>query len=335
MKRIPLSELKRIYEALKSYGSVWVRKKNAYETAETPEELLSTVSKVKKPAKFIFLPEEEPLLAFVQDGKNVTFQEVIREAKGVIFGIPPCEAKAISLLDLNFLQGEGEDIYYKKRRENVLLFGLACLAPDSRCFCTTFGYGPFTESFTDIFGVVVDDVLLFEGITEKGKDLVKNLNVEDAKGEELKKLEAMKKEITERVKKLDIQGIQEKLARMMDSEIWDRISSSCLGCGACTYYCPTCYCFDIQDVERPNWGYRLRTWDSCMFTLYTLEGSGHNPRPELKYRWRNRLMHKFNYYPVLYQEFGCVGCGRCIEVCPVNIDIREILMEVKNEPIRA
>jgi hypothetical protein len=42
--------------------------------------------------------------------------------------------------------------------------------------------------------------------------------------------------------------------------------------------CPTCWCFDIQDETRGKSGVRMRNWDSCMYPLFTLHGSGHNPR---------------------------------------------------------
>jgi ferredoxin len=62
-----------------------------------------------------------------------------------------------------------------------------------------------------------------------------------------------------------------------------------------------------------------------MFALFTLHASGQNPRPTKRERLRQRFMHKLKYFPELYGgKVGCVGCGRCVLYCPVNIDIREI-----------
>jgi ferredoxin len=72
-------------------------------------------------------------------------------------------------------------------------------------------------------------------------------------------------------------------------------------------------------------GERCRSWDACTFYNYTVETSGHNPRPTIAHRWRNRLSHKFSYYPTNQQEILCTGCGRCIRGCPVGLDIRDIL----------
>ncbi len=75
-------------------------------------------------------------------------------------------------------------------------------------------------------------------------------------------------------------------------------------------------------------GVRIRSWDSCMFPLFTKETSGHNPRPSQKERWRQRTMHKFKYYVDNFNAISCVGCGRCVMYCPVNIDIRKIIEDI-------
>jgi len=109
---------------------------------------------------------------------------------------------------------------------------------------------------------------------------------------------------------------------------WNTIHQKCLACGTCTYLFPTCHCFDISDEQKGDDGIRLRNWDSCMFPLFTLETSGHNPRPTQKERWRQRAMHKFKYYVDNFNAIACVGCGRCVMYCPVNIDIRKIVTDI-------
>ena len=80
-------------------------------------------------------------------------------------------------------------------------------------------------------------------------------------------------------------------------------------------------------------GRRCRMWDSCMFAEYTLHTSGHNPRPSRRERVRNRVNHKYSYYVKNFGKIACVGCGRCIDLCPVNIDILDILSQVVKEAI--
>ena len=69
--------------------------------------------------------------------------------------------------------------------------------------------------------------------------------------------------------------------------------------------------------------------DACMFKTFTLEASGHNPRGTQGERMRQRIMHKFRYTVENFETVFCVGCGRCIDGCPVNIDVRETLASVQ------
>jgi predicted aldo/keto reductase-like oxidoreductase len=44
---------------------------------------------------------------------------------------------------------------------------------------------------------------------------------------------------------------------------------------------------------------------------------------------RQRFSHKLLYFPEQFGPLHCVGCGRCVRACPVNIDIREIMQDVQ------
>ncbi len=69
----------------------------------------------------------------------------------------------------------------------------------------------------------------------------------------------------------------------------------------------------------------MRNWDSCMTPLFTMHGSGHNPRDQKHQRFRQRFMHKLKYFGDKYEEgIMCVGCGRCVQQCPANVDIKKI-----------
>jgi ferredoxin len=160
----------------------------------------------------------------------------------------------------------------------------------------------------------------------------KDGSFEDAQEKDRERLAKVKKQAEEKIKsKVVIEGLEEKLDKIFDSPFWDRVHQRCLGCAICTYLCSTCHCFALLDERVNSREQRVRSWDSCMFPDFTLEASGHNPRISNRERMRQRVMHKFNYFVKNFGETACVGCGRCIQNCPVNIDIREIIEEIENE----
>ena len=141
---------------------------------------------------------------------------------------------------------------------------------------------------------------------------------------------------------------QEAWPATFDSPFWAELSERCLSCRACAYVCPTCRCFDLRDetilrdeaLRADNGAQefeRVRCWDSCAGPVYRRIAGGHNPRAAKAERLRNRFECKFYYYPEQYANAGrgplaCTGCGRCIEACPVNIDITEVLAHLAEVP---
>ena len=102
-----------------------------------------------------------------------------------------------------------------------------------------------------------------------------------------------------------------------------------MGCSICNYLCPSCSCFDVQDRGTAACGERCRSWDSCTFALFTRHASGHNPRPTQPSRYRQRVLHKFAYFPLSNQgRLMCVGCGRCARHCPVGLSIQDSVQQV-------
>ena len=75
--------------------------------------------------------------------------------------------------------------------------------------------------------------------------------------------------------------------RFQSDEFWEEVSAKCISCGACTYLCPTCYCFNITDEQGIDKGERIGAGTACMFQHFTLEASGHNPRSKKSQRLKN------------------------------------------------
>ena len=248
----------------------------------------------------------------------------------VLFGLRPCDAASLQLLDRIFLDEAYLDPYYKNRRENTTIIALACNEPNPACFCTSVGGGPGASAGADVIAYDFGKELLFEAVTDKGDVFLasheKLLNAPTDNDDATKAKLIAGTEAKLRPVKTD--GLAAKLSELFNAPVWEAIGERCVGCGTCTYLCPTCHCFGIYDEKAGENVQRIRTQDACMFPQFTLEASGHNPRGTQGARVRQRVMHKFSYTVDNVGETFCVGCGRCVVHCPVNIDIREILEEV-------
>jgi ferredoxin len=191
------------------------------------------------------------------------------------------------------------------------------------------GGSPYGEAGLDALAFVDGDNLGLKALTPAGEELLKGAGLQTAD-----LAEAMKKQEAEAVK---AQGTTNECKEINDHDLmvlfndphWLATAENCLNCGVCTFFCPTCHCFDIQDETNEKGGVRMRNWDTCMSWLFTIHGTGHNPRPSKTERVRQRFMHKLKYIPLKQDGVrGCTGCGRCVVMCPVNIDIRSVALKM-------
>ncbi len=284
--------------------------------------------------KSVFFPQREVLLSF--KGPALDAVPAVG-ANLVVFGARPCDARAMTWLDRVFGGGGREDPYFVERRRGAVVIALACDEPCPTCFCTSVGGSPHGTEGADVLASASGDGqgdLLLEPVTEKGAAFLVNhaAPLRPAAGDAVAARQARGKAAASRMNVLDFSGVKEKMDAGFDSPAWDAITRSCLGCGACTYVCPTCHCFDITDESRGDRGVRIRTWDACQYALFTQHASGHNPRGHKRARMRQRLMHKYSYAPETAGAVFCSGCGRCVRACPVNLDIREMLSAIKGLP---
>ena len=285
----------------------------------------------KNAPKQVFFPHTETLIKYTRTPKGMVFSAEENKAdKAVLFGVRPCDAHSFVLLDMLFDQEKYKDQYYIDKRNNTTVITLACAEPPyATCFCTSVDGEPVSSAGADIVLTDIGNEYLAEFVTPKGEKLVKYFGEAKANAAaEIKKKEISEKAIKAISSKIPAHEVKPILDNNFEHPFWATIHGKCLACGTCTFMCPTCHCFDISDEAKGSDGVRIRSWDSCMFPLFTKETSGHNPRISQKERWRQRVMHKFKYYVDNFNAIACVGCGRCVMSCPVNIDIRKIIEDI-------
>lgn len=280
--------------------------------------------------KEAFYPQWRKVYRFLWDKKRWLVEDSPNEEKpapSLVFALP-CEARAVlDVLDKVFIGKEPPDGFYLSRRASSLIVIVACLFPDEVCFCNWVGGGPFWHTDDSPFLVPLEKGFYLEDPTGVFPPTYEEVSVE--LGERVEKLKKQAELSLEEPFTID-RDFPEKLYDNFYSGSWEKLARKCLNCGACTFSCPTCYCFDLM-VDGALRGYQLCNWDSCMFAKFTLHASGHNPRPGYTERVRQRVLHKFSYFPMREGSFGCVGCGACITSCPVNWDIREAIREMFQE----
>ncbi len=328
---IKKEDLKKLIASVKKEGTFYgpIRGSEGLSLSELnpDDEVAFDYSNFKLPPKRQFFPWSEEICTY--DTESMT-EVPLPEEKVVIFGVRPCDAFSLLYLDKIFLDEKFIDPYYRGRRDNSIIISLACREPLKTCFCTSVGASPAGKEGADILAFEVKDSLIFEACSEKGKGFMEtNSAIFKKPGEaDIKARVEQVSAAEKKIQAIDLHEITEKLQGCFDSPLWEDISQRCLGCGICTYSCPTCHCFGLHDEKAGLKGRRIRVQDSCLFPSFTLEASGHNPRTSDKERMRQRIMHKFRYTVESFEDIFCVGCGRCIIKCPVNMDIRETLAEV-------
>ena len=282
------------------------------------------------PPKKYFLPPRETLFRYREnEGYVPSMDELNRRI--ILFGVHACDVYALNILDRVF-SGEYDDPYYQTRRRNIAIIGIDCM-PDDHCFCRSMradfadhGFDLFLYDIGDYYQAMVgtalgDDMVLatgplFEPMTQA--------DVDEYKLRSSGKRRAFRMEV-------EIRDLPEIFEMEYQNETWKELGEKCLSCGSCSMVCPTCYCYDVADhvVLGARDGTRSRSWDSCLFSTHALVAGGENFRKDRSARIKFRYYHKQRGFVAQYGRPSCVGCGRCISACPVNIDISEVINQLR------
>jgi len=279
------------------------------------------------PPKRYFFPSRE--ITFTFDKKNKDLKTIKRPKSFILFGVSLKDLEAITYLD-EIMNNPSRDYFYFNRRDKSILIGMT-----SKSFDVAPGGDIILRKLKgDEYEVVV--------VTKKGEKLLKDLN---SSFKEKKKVEykLSKSKTMVELRKLIVSDPEllhdaVKWSWKKYPEIWDKLAGECLNCGICTYVCPLCHCFSIEDsvdLSGDNCS-RCRKWNACTLPEFAkvaggVGRSGHNFHGGVKERYYNWFYHKFVRGYIEFGKSQCVTCGRCKKYCPAKIDIEEVLLDIINK----
>lgn len=276
---------------------------------------------VLPPSKYL-LPTPESLLKF-SSAPKLRVRSGAEVKPSIILGIHPYDLHALKLLDAVFI-GDLVDVNYRARRSATAIIGVDCLNPWPYSFAASMGTA-LPPAIFDIWLTDLGDEYLIEVDSGRGDGLVKRyLKTRSASEIQIKQRAKLREDSLSRYQlslNVSPREITELLDKTWNSPLWEELGQKCFSCGSCTMVCPTCVCFDVRDKITLNLkgGERYRLGDSCMFDGFDKVASGENFRPTGTDRLRHRLYRKGKYMLERWGELGCVGCGRCVHACLVDI----------------
>lgn len=272
--------------------------------------------------KKYFIPPKETLFTY----RNNNFKKLkIRQKKQIILGMSIFDLKSLLLYNHVF----EKDPYYQNLMRNTIIIGQACIS------CNANVLDVFKEKYEENilehlqFDIFIErenhKYSLFTG-SEEGQKILEKSGFKDY--EHIQFAGPIKEE-----------GLDPKMIKIRDKlkkhnpkmKLWQDLGKKCIGCGKCSIICPTCFCFDIKDKPglMNNSGKRVREWSSCFASEFSEITGGHKFLKNMAERIHNWYTHKFVRIPYEYNfPGGCTGCGRCIRVCPAEIDIRKVLEDI-------
>ena len=299
-----------------------------------PEQVRWDADNPLHPPKAVLLPQTDPLAVITRDGQGIRIAPAERSRQRVLFLVRSCDATGISFVT-RMQAMEPADTAFVARAAAAALVTLACTRPCPLGFCICCDAGPFLREGFDVQLTDLGDRYLAEVGSEKGKALV-SLAPQHFRSAEPRDMvsrhdleEAAKRAFGEETCHF-ASAMRRVSTGRVAAALWEDVAGRCLECGACNFVCPTCYCFSVKDQRRDGHWVRCKTWDSCQYSAFTLEASGHNPRERQRDRVKRRFFHKLSaQYFRRDGAVGCVGCGCCIKVCFGATDMPAVVAAVR------
>lgn len=326
-KVITKKGIPKLVNLLKRQYGVFAPQKQEGETVFAPVNDISKIvinyQTTVLPPKSFFLPPEEELFAVKSKGAI----ETVPPEPFVIFGLNLKDLAGICQLD-EIMEQEPSDSFYLKRRKRAILVAISN---------KEVGIPPGGDLILEKVGDAYQAITL----TKAGRKIADFPVFEEKMLKDKPKPKGKPTRLEEMLLDSELLARAIEWSRENYPQVWEKLEKLCIGCGICTYVCPLCYCFEMEDKTSLDGSIctRCRHWSACTLPGFATIAGGHNFRRTIKDRYYNWYFHKFVR---AYKEFGraqCVACGRCQKYCPAGIDIEEILAEIvaefqKAHPVR-
>jgi len=265
------------------------------------------------PIKQYFFPPKEDLFIFDKKTKQLDSPDYKKELIIICHHLGQLEA--MTQLD-EIMEKPNSDFFYWQRREKSILIGLIDESVE---------VAPGGDLILEKINSKQYRALI---ITDKGRSIISGKFFKKVEKLEVKKYSGEENIFKEKL--LDSELLANTVEWSKDHKIWDELAQKCLGCGICTYVCPLCHCFSMQDRVSldDKKCTRCRQWDACTLPQFAKVAGGHDFHKTIKERYYNWFYHKFVR---AYKEYGkaqCVACGSCGRSCPAGIKIGEVLKEL-------
>lgn len=304
----------------------------SYRALNSRENILFNPYRAVEPLKCFFTQPKESVADYFDISSHAKEPQ-----KAVIFGVKSCDIAGHRIQDYVFLEGVEVDTLYRLRRENTVLISGDCMGFKEVCHCLAWDILPHPTWGFDINLSPLTEGFVAETGSEKGEALVRQYRelFVPAKDVQIAGRAAKRESMVDRLKRhllpknlVRKENVQKLMKDGYGLDTWKEFMLTCVECGGCNFICDTCHCFLLQDTKEDGVNEKIKLWDACLYANYAKVAGGANPLKLRAQRLRFRFTKKFDFFVDNLGIPACCGCGRCIEVCPAKIDIREVLKDL-------
>lgn len=269
---------------------------------------VSTAKMISKITKF--QASEKPIAVILHPCQNRAFIELVKLHQANLDNILTIGIDCLGTFSLNAYAGLAE----QNNPLNILIDDLQSKSTNSEqylrsaCLVCNEPIASNTDIIIGMFGMDIKKELLLEAGTDAGKQLIKDIKLDDFKDDK-KRVSFIQQHIEGKTKKLN-EFIKEKIQHS-DIEKITTLFEKCVNCHNCMRVCPICYCkeclFDSSVFDAEAYKYLKKSESKGLYKM---------PDDSLLFHL-GRMNHMI---------LSCVKCGLCEQACPMEIALMDVFI---------